>query len=67
MNVGDILEWLAGGMGVTASYLGTRLLWVPFAVACVVVAYEAQCYGTTRLVVATPKWLRIPRRKKEPA
>jgi hypothetical protein len=63
MSVGDVLEWLAGAGAVTAAYLGTHRVWVAFAAAAVVLAWEAQCYGQARFSLPRLKFpsFRLPR------
>ena len=55
MSVGDVLEWFAGAGAVTAAVLGTHRVWVGFAAGAVVLAYQAQCYGSTRVSLLRPK------------
>ena len=50
MPVGDILEWLAAALLVTAAYLWSGLV-LALGVAGFCLAYEAQCLASTRLAL----------------
>lgn len=64
MRVGDVLEWVAGALGVTAAYVGSHQAWAAFATGAVVVFYQAQCYakhGFPWPQLSRPAWLQRKR------